>query len=294
MEKKKTVVPNPFQTMGIDVFNANFAPQNKFNAHVFNRASNGTLVDFIGHLPESSRCVSVRNLDAVNGKSPRYDLKMAYSVQEELAVTNIIRLPHDFYKKHTDFLIGTYVLVGLGYCSVKCRDKMSSRASLCTKNPAVIQALCRRYNLPLPTREMHKYMDRWTVTKEETEKNVLHCVRIVIEDDRVTLKAATIYPRSKLTTLLPMFDIGFYSDSICKMLTKGVFEIRFAFGSNYYAITTSLNKKTLAVKFGIDSKYAENLFYTTDDMGVISVYDFKSGEFTPIRLIDITSIHKLA
>lgn len=294
MEKEKTVVPNPFQTIGIDVYNANFAPQNKFNSYVFNRVSNGTLVDFIGHLPESSRCVSVRNLDIVNGKSPRYDLKMAYSVQEELAATNIIRLPHDFYKKHLDFLIGVYLLVGLGYCSVKCRDKMSSKTFLCTKNPSVIHSLCGKYNLPVPTNEIHKYAERWTVTKEETENNVLHCVKIVIENDKLTLKAANIYPHSKSTTLLPMFDIGFYSDSIFRTLTKGIFEIRFTFGSRPYAITTSLNKKVLAGKFGIDSKYAANLFYTSDDMGVIRVYDFTAGEFTPIRLIDITSIRKLA
>lgn len=291
--EKKTVVPNPFQTMGISVRNANFAPENKFNSYVLGKALKGTLVDFIGHLPESSRCVSVRNLDAVNGKTSRYDLKMAYSVQEELAATGIIRLPYDFYKRNLDFLIGIYVLVGLGYCNVKCRDKMSSKAFLCTKNPDVVRALCHSYNMPVPIKEMHKYKEKWTVTPEEVEKNVLHCVKIIIDNGKLTLKSANVYPRSKATTLLPMFDIGFYSESVYRMLAKGVFEIRFAFGSSTCSVIASLNKKALFER-GIDPKYAANQFYTSDDMGVVRVYDFATREFVPIRLIDITVIQKVS
>lgn len=39
--EKKTVVPNPFQTMGISVRNANFAPENKFNSYVLGKALKG-------------------------------------------------------------------------------------------------------------------------------------------------------------------------------------------------------------------------------------------------------------
>lgn len=294
MNDNHTVIPNPYQTINIGMHRGNIAPKNQFNDYLVKYImSNTSFVDFIGHLSESTRCTSLRNLNIANGKSPRHDLRLARSVNRELQNIHV-PVADDFYKTHTDFVIGVYMVVGLAYCSVTKRDKSSAKSFLCTKNPDVIELVCNQYNLDYPYSAVHKYEDRFTMTSDEIEGNYLRCVKLDISKGKLSLKAVTVYPHSRATVMAPMFAIGFYSDAVHNALSKGTFEVTFKHKGKSCKIVTSLNEKVLAQRSQMDSQYVIGASYVDTDIGLIRLLDLNSQRGAVIRLFDIISLHRLS
>lgn len=289
-----TEIPNPYQTIEIGMHRGNIAPNNQFNDYLIKHIMSKTaFVDFIGHLPESTRCTSLKNLNIANGKSPRHDLRLARSVNKELQRI-FVPVADDFYKTHLDFIMGVYMVVGLAYCSVTKRDKSSAKSFLCTKNPSVIEIVCNQYNLDYPYSGVDKYEDRFHVTPEEIEGNYLRCVKLEISKGKLNLKAVTVYPHSKATVMSPMFVIGFYSDAVHNALSKGTFEVTFKHNGATHKIVTSLNENVLAQRSRMDPQYVVGASYVTTDIGLIRLLDLNSQRGVIIRLFDIVSLRRLS
>lgn len=294
MRGNHTEIPNPYKTIKVGMHKGNLAPNNQFNDYLVKHImSNTSFVDFIGHLQESTRCTSLRNLNIANGKSPRHDLRLARSVNEELQRIHA-PISDDFYKTHLDFVIGVYMVVGLAYCSVTKRDKSSASSFLCTKNPDVIELLCNQYNLDYPYSAVNKYEDRFTMTSDEIEGNYLRCVKLDISKGKLSLKAVTVYPHSRATVMAPMFAIGFYSDAVHNTLSKGTFEVTFKHKGKSCKIVTSLNEKVLAQRSQMSPQYVIGASYVTTDIGLIRLLDLNNRRGVIIRLFDIISLHRLS
>ena len=283
----------PYNTLNVPLNTATFAVDNPFNAELRQYVlRNGTFVDFSGHLAENSHCIALKNYGIQNGKSPRCDIKIAQNVQRELNTMGI-SLHRDFYKKHIDILVACYVICGMGYCSVRTKDKESANSFLCTKNISTIRLLCQRYNIPFPHKAVAKYQDRFYITETEINENYLNAVKIAFTKDGLKLSSCRIYPHSKSTTLVPMFVMGNFNDAFVGLLNRGVYEIRYRVGSVIEKVVTSLNTGAITKYTRLDPQYLMNSVYSQSDLGVLRIYDFNQGEFVHVRLIDLVSVKKV-
>lgn len=281
-----------FKTIGVGINSDLFCANNRWNRFASNLASSkGVMIDLIGNMPKSSNCIPMRVLGKEEGKSPRYDLQMARSTQNELAKMGIV-LPSDYYSKHPAVMAAVNTLTGLSYCSVLSRDKDHRTAFLCTKNVDVVKQICRRYGLAFPAEAVRKYKDRLHITEEEIKEGVLKCVRISFKDDGLKLTSGKVHVNSKATTLLPMFMIGFFSDSISKKLGKGICNVNIRRYGEVESIVTSLDKGILSRRTGMDAGFIADKFNSMNDIGVINVYDLRNKGFVSINLLDIISITK--
>ncbi len=283
----------PYNTLNMPLNMRTFSVDNQFNAHLQQCVQrNCTFVDFTGHLAENSHCVSLRNFGIQNGKSPRYDIKIAQNIQRELSAMGL-ELHRDFYKKHIDILVACYVISGFGYCSVRTKDKESANSYLCTKNISVIRLLCQRYNIAFPHKAVAKYKERFAITQTEIEENYLNAVKIAFTKDGLKLSGCRIYPHSKATTLVPVFDMGDFNDAFVNVLTKGVYELRYRVGTMVEKAVTSLNAGAIVRYTRVDPQYLINSVNSQYDLGVLRIYDFNQGEFVQLRLIDLVGIKKV-
>lgn len=284
---------NNFKTMGTGLHIGLYSANNRWNHYMADFVQKkGVMVDFIGNIPQSmGYSIPLKTFGRSGDKSPRYDLQMARSTQDELSRLGLV-LPSDYYSRHTGIMAAVNMITGLVYCSVLSRDKSHRTAFLCTKNLDVIKLLCHRHGIEYPVEAVRKYRDRFGITEEEVRSEVLNCVKISFSKGKIKLASAKVHVGSKATTLLPMYMIGFYADSVVAKLKQGITTIKVQTEDGEESIVASLDKRVLSRRTHVNPDHIAECVYSMNDMGSIHVFDLQKQGFVKINLLDIISITK--
>jgi hypothetical protein len=252
----------------------------------------GIMISFTEPL-KTFRSVNIRELSADNST---LDLILAEYNTMELRRAGL-DLPINFAKSKKTELIASYIL-NSSLCWVSTTTKNGSKSFFATKNPFIFSSLSSLFAESEYRKKTCGFAEQFTTTFSEITTGKFQIISLIFDNGGFRIGKATINCKSEDTTIVPMYVIGNYIDSICNYLSNNKVIITYTEDSKEKSFVTTLNpiiiqqwtkSKDINIVNSIIDKSQNPFIY--GQLILPNLYKFK--DFVTLHVLSITSIRKI-
>lgn len=245
------------------------------------QAEKGVFIDVTGNLPKGLYAI-----DDIGAAFEDRNIRkvIAQAVQEDVNETGG-SLASGFYQSNIKLLTSLYLLTGLCYVSVECKDGRGRSSYLCTKNPYCLNYMLRYCNVDkISDKRLDSVESKRLITQKELDGAYFEVIKFEDKNKdggKFYLTTARLYPNSKKTLVLPYTLASKRTDSIMERLKSGVFDISCRIAGDMRVIKGTLKNP---------EEYKKASDYTILDACVFPIKDLLTNEVVMLNTLDIYTI----
>lgn len=270
------------KTCGIELAPGPLMVSNRINSLLSKyQAEKGVFIDVTGNLPKGLYAV-----DDIGAAFEDRNVRkiIAQAVQEDINETGG-SLASGFYQSNIKLLTSLYLLTGLCYVSVECKDGRGRSSYLCTKNPYCLNYMLRYCNMDkISDKRLDSIESKRLITPKELEGGYFEAIKFEDKNKdggKFYLTTARLYPNSKKTLILPYTLASKRTDGIMERLKSGVFDISCRIAGDMRVIKGTLKNP---------EEYKKASDYTLLDACVFPIRNLLSNEVILLNTLDVYTI----
>lgn len=270
------------KTYGVELAPGPLMVSNRLNGLLSKyQAEKGVFIDITNNLP--------KNLYAVDDIGAAFEDRnlrkiIAQAVQEDVNETGG-NLASGFYQSNIKLLTSLYLLTGLCYVSVECKDGRGRSSYLCTKNPYCMNYMLRYCNMDkISDKRLDSVESKRLITQKELDGAYFEVIKFEDKNKdggRFYLTTARLYPNSKKTLVLPYTLTNKRTETIIERLKGGVFDISCRIAGDMRVIKGTLKNA---------EEYKKASDHTILDACVFPIRDLITNEVILLNTLDVYNI----